>query len=283
MLLMPSIRAEGQNEIMVEWWKVVLLGAIEGFTEFLPISSTGHLLIAAKLLQFTENANGTFEIFIQLGAMLAILGYYARDLLTQAQALPNDPAIRRFWLNILIAFLPAAVVGALAHDWIKTVLFESPTIIAWALIIGGIVLIAIEQLPKRVTTTEVTHISFGQALGAGLAQLTALVPGVSRSGATIVGGLLGGVDRPAATNFSFYLAIPTLAAATLFDLVTSLGQLTTSDLGHLVLGLIVAMITAWISIGWLLRYVARHTFVAFGLYRIAIGILILGLRALHWL
>jgi undecaprenyl-diphosphatase len=268
---------------MVDWWKVILLGAIEGFTEFLPISSTGHMLIAAKLLQFTENAGGTFEIFIQLGAIIAVIGYYARDLLAQARAFPTDAAIRRFWFNIVIAFLPAAAVGALTHKWIKAVLFGSPTIIAWALILGGIVLIIIERLPKKVTTTEVTHISFGQALGAGVAQITSLVPGVSRSGATIVGGLLGGVDRPAATRFSFYLAIPTLLAATLFDLVTSLDQLTTNDLGRLALGLVVAMVTAWISIDWLLRYVARNTFVSFGIYRIGIGILILILVAVHWL
>jgi undecaprenyl-diphosphatase len=263
---------------MLEWWKIIILGAVEGFTEFLPISSTGHLLIVAKWLHFQESAGGTFEIFIQLGAMLAVIGYYARDLIAQAQAVREDPAIRRFWFNIVVAFLPAAVAGLLLHNWIKAVLFASPTVIAWAFIIGGLVLLAVEWLPKRlVTTTDAMQITRRQALYTGLAQVLALVPGVSRSGATIVGGMLTGVDRAAATRFSFYLAIPTLLAATGYDLLKSIHQLTSSDLGGLALGMIVALITAWISIGWLLRYVANHTFVPFGIYRIIAGLLILWL------
>jgi undecaprenyl-diphosphatase len=265
---------------MIDWWKVVILGAVEGFTEFLPISSTGHLLLVAQLLRFTENAGGTFEIFIQLGATLAIFGYYWRELWAQAQVIPKDAATRRFWLCIIVAFFPAALVGLLLHDWIKAVLFASPALIAWALIIGGIVLIVVEKVPKRVTTHVATQITFGQALGIGLAQITALIPGVSRSGATIVGALLAGVDRPAATAFSFYLAIPTLMAATVFDLLSNLDQLTQDDVSRLAVGLIVAMITAWISIGWLLRYVANHTFVAFGIYRIIAGVIILALGVL---
>lgn len=262
--------------MLLEWWKIIILGAVEGFTEFLPISSTGHLLIVAKWLHFQQDAGGTFEIFIQLGAMLAVIGYYARDLITQARAVTHDVGIRRFWLNIVLAFLPAAILGLLLHSWIKRVLFASPTVIAWAFIIGGLVLLAVEWLPKRLVTTKDTlQITQRQAIFTGLAQVLALVPGVSRSGATIVGGMLSGVDRAAATRFSFYLAIPTLLAATGYDLLKSLDQLTSNDIGGLALGMIVAMITAWISIGWLLRYVANHTFIPFGIYRIIAGVLIL--------
>lgn len=266
----------GDGVTMDEWVKTVVLGLVEGLTEFLPISSTGHLLVTADLLRFSGSAGGTFEIFIQLGAVLAVLGYYARDLYTQARSLPSDPATRRFWLGIAIAFVPAAAIGVAFHDWIKHVLFASPTVIAWSLIVGGLVFLVVERLPQRpVTTDHETKMSLRQALGIGLAQICALVPGVSRSGATIVGGMMAGLDRPTATRFSFYLALPTLGAATLFDLSGSLNQLAPDDVGRLVVGTIVSLIVAWVSIGWLLRYVARHTFVAFGVYRIAAGLAIL--------
>lgn len=261
---------------MLEWWKIIILGAVEGFTEFLPISSTGHLLLVAKWLHFQDNTGGTFEIFIQLGAMLAVIGYYARDLIAQAQAVTHDVGIRRFWLNIALAFLPAAIIGFFLRNWIKAVLFASPTVIAWAFIIGGLVLLAVEWLPKRpVTTNDTVQITRRQAILTGFAQVLALVPGVSRSGATIVGGMLAGVDRAAATRFSFYLAIPTLVIATGYDLLKSINHLTSNDIGALALGAFVALITAWISIGWLLRYIAHHTFVPFGIYRIIAGLIIL--------
>jgi undecaprenyl-diphosphatase len=260
------------------WGSVIALGIVEGLTEFLPISSTGHLLIAADLLDFQNNIGGTFEIFIQLGAILAVVAYYARDLAAQARALPTSAATRRFWMAIGIAFLPAAVTGLVLRRWIKQVLFASPSVIAWALIVGGVVLIAIEFLPKRAAAVrDVQQISLPQALGIGVAQVLALIPGVSRSGASIVGGMLSGLDRRTATAFSFYLAIPTLGAATVVDLLGSLSQITMGDVGRLVLGTLVAMIVAWISIGWLLRYVAGHSFVAFGIYRILAGALILAL------
>ena len=257
------------------WWNVITLGVIEGITEFLPISSTAHLLLASKLLGFQNNIGGTFEIFIQLGAVLAVVGYYARDLLAQARAIPTSAATRRFWLSLLVAFLPAAVIGLLLRHWIKAVLFESPTTIAFALILGGIVLTLIERVPLRVRTTEVEGTSVGQALGIGVAQVLSLVPGTSRSASSIIGGMLGGLSRPAATAFSFYLAIPTLGAATIVDLLGSLDQITTADIPRLIVGTVVAMVTAWLSIGWLLRYVAQHSWVAFGVYRIAAGTMIL--------
>ncbi|MFN8488853.1 MAG: undecaprenyl-diphosphate phosphatase [Caldilineaceae bacterium] len=263
---------------MFEWWKIIILGAVEGLTEFLPISSTGHLLIVAKWLDFHGSAGGTFEIFIQLGAILAVIGYYARDLLAQVQSVTHDRATQRFWLNLLVAFLPAALVGFVFRNKIKEVLYASPHVIAWAFIIGGIVLLIVELLPKRqVTTKDIFGFTLPQALSTGLFQILALVPGVSRSGATIVGGMLSGVDRAAATRFSFYLAIPVLVVATGYDLLKSLHQLSANDFSALALGLVVAMITAWFSIGWLLRYVANHTFIPFGIYRILAGLLILWL------
>jgi len=262
------------------WGKVVLLGIVEGLTEFLPISSTAHLLIAADLLSFKDSIGGTFEIFIQLGAILAVVAYYANDLLAQARSVATTAKTRHFWIAIIVAFLPAAVVGLVLRKWIKQVLFASPSVIAWALILGGIALIVIELLPKRaITAQDVEEVSFGQALGIGVAQVLALVPGVSRSGASMIGGMLGGLDRRTATAFSFYLAIPTLGAATVVDLLGSLNQISGSDVGRLVVGTVVSGVVAWISIGWLLRYVAGHSFVAFGIYRIVAGALVLALVA----
>jgi undecaprenyl-diphosphatase len=266
------------------WWEVVILGIVEGLTEFLPISSTAHLLITADLLRFPNSIGGTFEIFIQLGAILAVVLYYARDLAAQARALPTSPQARRFWLGILIAFIPAAIVGLALRKWIKTVLFASPLIIAVSLIVGGIILIVVELLPRRpATTCDVEKVSFRQALGIGVAQILALVPGVSRSGASIVGGMLAGLDRPTATAFSFYLAIPTLGAATVVDLLGSLSQVSAGDLARLAVGTLVAFAVAWLSIGWLLRYVAHHSFVAFGIYRMVAGLVVLALLAAGWL
>jgi undecaprenyl-diphosphatase len=262
------------------WGGVVALGLVEGLTEFLPISSTAHLLIGAKLLGFHENIGGTFEIFIQLGAILAVVGYYARDLIAQARALPSSSAAQRFWANIAIAFLPAALVGIVLHGWIKQVLFALPAVIAWALIAGGVVFIAIERwLAPPGAPQNSESISPRQALSVGVAQIFALVPGVSRAGASIIGGMLSGLDRSTATTFSFYLAIPTLGAATVLDLLGSLGQVTPGDIGRLVVGTVVSMVIAWLSIGWLLRYVAAHSFVVFGVYRIVAGIAILALIA----
>lgn len=261
------------------WWQVVILGVVEGLTEFLPISSTGHLLIASDLLGFEGSLGGTFEIFIQLGAVIAVVGFYAPELLRQLRDAPHDPQVRRFWIAVGLAFFPAAAIGLVLHSWIKAVLF-SPPVIGVALILGGLVLIAVERLPQRAPAVhDARHVSLRQAIGIGIAQVLALVPGVSRSGASIVGGMLAGLNRRAATAFSFYLAIPTLGAATIVDLLTSLDQLTPGDMGRLFLGLVVSLVVAWLSIGWLLRYVANHSFVAFGIYRVIAGVVILALVA----
>jgi undecaprenyl-diphosphatase len=191
--------------------------------------------------------------------------------------------VRRFWLGILVAFTPAAVVGVLVKNWVKANLF-TPTIVALALIVGGVLFLVVERmkLADRADSKALTDIRLPQALIVGIAQILALVfPGFSRSGATIVGGMVSGLDRPTATQFSFYLAIPTLGLATVFDLLTSLKSIQKDDISALLLGLVVSGIVAWFAIGWLLRYVARHTFTGFGYYRIAAGILILALVAAH--
>jgi undecaprenyl-diphosphatase len=272
------------------WWQVVLLGIVQGLTEFLPISSTAHLLIAAKLIGFQNSIGGTFEIAIQFGTVIAVIAFYAVDLLGQANALIGrstpaaTAAARRLWIAVAVAFLPAALIGIAFRKVIKQVLFDSPLLIAGALIVGGIIFLVIELLPRRAArTSELGEISITQALGVGVAQVFALVPGTSRSGSSIVGGLLSGLDRRTATAFSFYLSIPVLGAATLVDLLGSLGEIQPGDWGRLLLGAVVAMIVGWLSIGWLLRYVARNSFISFGIYRIIAGAAILVLVAIGWL
>lgn len=255
-------------------WRAVVLGIVEGITEFLPISSTGHLIIASDLLNFQGSIGGTFEIFIQLGAVLAVVWYYRRDLWQQARAVPRDPKVRRFWLNVAIAFVPAAAVGFLLHEWIKERLF-SPVTVAVALIVGGIVLLLIERRDHSAGTPSVYDVTPKQALGIGLAQILSLIPGASRSATTIIGGLLTGLDRPTATNFSFYLAIPTLGLATVYDLLSSLDQISANDALNLLVGTVVSFVVALLAIGWLLRYIARNDFKIFGYYRIIFGLIVL--------
>lgn len=266
---------------MEELWKAIILGAVEGFTEFLPISSTGHLLVAERLLNFQNSMGGTFAIFIQFGATLAILLYFARDLLGQLRAVRHDRGVQRLWLNVIIAFVPAGAIGFLIHDWIKDVLFVSPYVVPTTLILGGIMMFVVEWYARgRAQVADHQQIGHGQALAVGLAQVLALIPGVSRSGATIVGGMFAGISRAAATRFSFYLAIPTMLIATIYDLLKSLDTISGNDWLLLAAGTVTAAITAWIAIAWLLRYVANHTLALFGAYRIVMGLLLFGLLAL---
>jgi undecaprenyl-diphosphatase len=265
--------------------KAIIMGIVEGITEFLPISSTGHLIVAGSLLQF--NALGsTFEIFIQLGAVIAVVLYFRLRLLEQVQTI-TQPRTQRFWLAILVAFVPAAVVGFLLIDWIDANLFNSTTV-AISLIVGGIAFIIIEAARKQQQTTRapepetaVEDISLRQALLIGITQILALIPGVSRSGATIIAGMLVGLSRPAATEFSFYLSIPTLGLATLYALLRSLDSLTGDQAILLGVGMVVSGVVAWFAIDWLLRYVRTNTFTGFGIYRIIAGAVILLLVALQ--
>lgn len=287
---------------MIEFIKVIILGIVQGITEFLPISSTGHLIIASSLLNFAHSSGGTFEIFIQLGSVLAVVAYYRADLLRQVRTVHRDRGVQKLWLAIVIASIPAALAGFLVRDTIKENLYKADgntnatglAVIAIALIIGGIIFIVMERVrarrinPIEVTTkTEVTpeqadleSITLRQAVGVGIAQMFALVPGVSRSGASIVGGLLSGMNRPTATKFSFYLSIPVLGGATILDLLLSLDEIT-SEAGilSLILGTIVTAIVSWFAIDWLVRYVARNDFTLFGVYRIILGGIILLLGA----
>lgn len=266
---------------MVEWVKVIVLGIVQGITEFLPISSTGHLIVTGAILNFENSLGGTFEIFIQLGSVFAVIGFYRTELMHQVRTIRTDPDTQRLWLALLIAAVPAAIIGFMLRGWIKDVLF-TPFVVALALIFGGVVFIIVESRPpspEADTTTSLAAISRRQALLIGVIQVFALIPGMSRSGSTIVGGLLAGLDRRTATAFSFYLSIPILGGATIADLIFSLDDITRGDLFNLLLGAVVSGIVAWFAIGWLLRYVARNNFMFFGYYRIAVGILIILLVA----
>lgn len=265
----------------------VVLGIVEGITEFLPISSTGHLLVASAFLNFPTAAlavpdpkafRDTFSIFIQIGAVAAVFAFYGRDLVAQARRIGHDRVVQRFWLGIALAFLPAALVGFLLRNVIKAVLF-TPLVVGVALLIGGAIFLLIERRPRAAHITALEGIGLREALLIGVAQMTALIPGVSRSGASIVGSLLLGLDRRTATAFSFYLALPTLGTATLFDLLLALreGAVTGAHLPLFGVGALTSFGVAWLSIAWLLRYVSRHTFRLFGYYRVAAGAAIIAL------
>ena len=263
---------------MGDIFKVIVLSLIEGLTEFLPISSTGHLIVGTALLDFNE-IGAVFEIFIQFGAVLAVVFYYRVTLREHASGIFLDQNVRRFWLYIMLASLPAAALGFFFGGGIESYLF-SPAVVAMALIAGGIVFLLVEQLPRfRERSTEpvtpITHVTIRQALVVGAVQVLALIPGMSRSGTTIVGGMLAGMDRRLATEFSFFLAIPVLGGATVYKLLSSLDQLQANELALLLLGALLSGIVAWAAIDWLLKFISRNSFVFFGYYRILAGALIL--------
>ena len=254
--------------------KAALLGLIEGVTEFIPVSSTGHLILASHWLGETGEAAKTFDIFIQLGAILAIVWLYRARLTRTVLAARHDPVSRRFVLNLGIAFLPAAIIGFLFHDWIKAHLF-TPTVVASALVAGGLVILLIEWARPRERVAEVADVQPPTALGVGLVQVLSLVPGTSRSGATIMGGYALGLSRRAATEFSFFLSIPIMFAATLYDLFKSRGALGAADAPAFAVGFVVSFVSAVIVVRAFLRYVSHHSFSAFAWYRIALGVVLL--------
>jgi undecaprenyl-diphosphatase len=255
-----------------EMLEAVLLGFLEGFTEFIPVSSTGHLLLAGHFLGF-ESTGRTFEVLIQLGAVLAVLSVYFGRLWRVAVALPSDPGARRFVLAILVAFLPAAVIGALAHGIIKEVLFESPALICIMLIVGGIALWAIDRIDLRPVHDDAMRYPVGLALRIGLFQCLALVPGVSRSGATIAGALLMGCSKRSAAEFSFFLAMPTMAGAFAFDLFQNRHLLSFDDAMLIVVGFVAAFVAAVVVVRTLLEFVSRHGFTPFAYWRVIVGVL----------
>ena len=258
----------------------LFLGLIEGLTEFIPVSSTGHLLLAGHFLGF-ESAGRTFEVVIQLGAVLAVLTVYSAKLVGLVRAAPRDPAAFRFLMAVLVAFLPAVVVGVAAHGIIKAVLFETPMLIAAMLILGGIVLLFVDRMAARPRYEDAMDVPLGTALKIGFIQCLAMIPGVSRSGATIVGALLMGADKRSAAEFSFFLAVPTMAGATLLDLLEMFGQDTTWATSHnitmLLVGCVVAFIVAILAMKWFVAFLTKYGFKAFGWYRIVVGAIILAM------
>ncbi len=249
-----------------------LLGLLEGLTEFIPVSSTGHLLLAGHFLGFSSNGK-TFEVVIQLGAIMALVTVYAGRLAHLFAAARHEDWARRAVVSVLLAFLPAVFVGLLLHDFIKKVLFETPVLIAVMLIVGGVVLLVIDRIaPKEPPIREALAIPFGKSLAIGFFQCLAMVPGVSRSGATIVGALLLGVEKRAAAEFSFLLSMPTMAAAVAWDLVKSRHELDFGAWGQIALGFAVAFVTAVLVVRFVLDWIGRHGYAGFGWWRIAVGL-----------
>jgi undecaprenyl-diphosphatase len=252
----------------------IVLGLVEGVTEFLPISSTGHLILAARLCGLTGDRAEVFEIFIQLGAVLAVVVEYRAKLAAVVLGFPREAKARSFAMSVAIAFLPAAALGLATHDWISEHLF-GPRTVAAALIVGAVAILLVERSRRRVAVDRAEDVGPLRAGLIGLAQCASLWPGFSRSAATILGGLLCGLDRRAATEFSFFLAIPTLGAATVYDLAKKHEALAQGDLVWLLVATGVSFVVAWASIRWLLRFVATHDLTPFAWYRIALGVIVL--------
>ncbi len=255
--------------------KAAIMGIVEGLTEFLPISSTGHLILAGALLGFDDDKAKVFDIAIQTGAIFAVVLYYWQKISSTIVALPSQRQAQRFALNVLIGFLPAAVIGLLVYKTIKSHLFN-PGVVAGAFIVGALIILWVEKVAKPVARIHsVDDLTPLDALKVGLVQCLGMIPGTSRSGATIIGGMLLGLSRTVATEFSFFLAIPTLVGAGVYSLYKERALLSWADLPLFGVGLLFSFISAWLCIRWLLRYVASHTFVGFAWYRIAFGIVVL--------
>jgi undecaprenyl-diphosphatase len=255
--------------------KAAIMGIVEGLTEFLPISSTGHLILAGHLLGLQGERDKVFEIAIQTGAILAVIIVYWQKIRSTMVALPSEREAQRFALNVLVAFIPAVVLGLALGKLIKEHLF-TPGVVATTFILGGFVILWAEgRHHPRVRISEVEEMRWTDALKLGLVQCLALVPGTSRSGATIIGGMLLGLSRKAATDFSFYLAIPTLIGAGAYSLLKERASLSADDLPMFLVGLLFSFVSAWLCVRWLLRYISTHDFKPFAWYRIAFGLIVL--------
>jgi len=256
---------------MADWLMAIILGLVEGLTEFIPVSSTGHLLLLGHFLGF-ESTGKTFEIVIQLGALLAIISVYFNRLGTLATRWPFAVESRRFLIGLLVAFAPAVVIGVFAYDFIKLVLFETPVVICVALIVGGILLLLLDRMKKVPVYLEADRYPLRVYFLIGLFQCLAMIPGVSRSGATIAGGLLLGTDKRSAAEFSFFLALPTMGAAVAYDLLQNWERLDFSDAGLIAIGFVTAFLTALAVVKLLLEFVSRHGFAPFAWWRIVVGV-----------
>ncbi|MCG9118619.1 undecaprenyl-diphosphate phosphatase [Laribacter hongkongensis] len=264
--------------------KAAIMGIVEGLTEFFPISSTGHLIVVGDLINFDDRIGNVFEVVIQLGAILAVCWEYRARLWQVAIDLPTSTMARKFVLNLLIAFLPAAIVGVLLIKTIKSYLFN-PVAVACALVVGGLVILWAERRECTARVHRIDDMSHLDALKVGLAQIASLIPGTSRSGSTIIGGMLFGLDRRVATEFSFFLAIPIMFAATAYDVLKHWELFTAADLPTFGTGFLFAFLSAFIAVRGLIRFVASHTFNVFAWYRIVFGLIILGswwLGLINW-
>ncbi|HEY0885150.1 MAG TPA: undecaprenyl-diphosphate phosphatase [Ramlibacter sp.] len=262
--------------------KAAVMGIVEGLTEFLPISSTGHLILAGSLLGFHDEKAKVFDIAIQTGAILAVIIVYWAKIRDTLVALPTQRQAQRFALNVLIGFLPAVVLGLLFGKAIQAHLF-TPEVVASTFILGAFVIIWAERRPREsVRVHDVDAMTWKDALKVGLVQCFAMIPGTSRSGATIIGGMLLGLSRKAATDFSFYLAIPTLVGAGVYSLYKQRALLSMADLPMFAVGLLFSFLSAWLCVRWLLRYISTHSFTPFAWYRIAFGIIVLLTAMTGW-
>ncbi|MDD7909815.1 MULTISPECIES: undecaprenyl-diphosphate phosphatase [Pseudovibrio] len=248
----------------------LILGIIEGLTEFLPVSSTGHLLLVGHFIGF-ESEGRMFEVLIQLGAILAILSVYFKRLWQLASTIPTDPRSRHFVTGIVIAFLPAVFIGVLAHGFIKQVLFETPVLVCVTLIFGGIIMLLVDKMPLEVKYREITEYPLGLCLKIGLCQCVAMIPGVSRSGATIVGSLLMGTDKRSAAEFSFFLAMPTMTGAFAYDLFKNRDLITVDNATIIGIGFVASFIAGYFVVRTFLDFVSKHGFAPFGWWRIGVG------------
>ncbi|MFG1480834.1 undecaprenyl-diphosphate phosphatase [Xanthobacter sp. V4C-4] len=254
-----------------DMFEALVLGLVEGLTEFIPVSSTAHILLLGHFLGF-ESTGRTFEVLIQLGAVLAILTVYFERFLRVARQLPTNPGARRFVIGVVVAFLPAAVIGALAHGFIKSVLFETPALICAALIFGGVVLLFIDKVVPEPRYNNAMGLPLSVALKIGFWQCLAMIPGMSRSGSTIVGAMLMGVDKRAAAEFSFFLALPTMLGAFSYDLYKNRNALSFDDGLLIAIGFVAAFCAAVMVVRSLLDFVSRHGYRPFGWWRIAVGV-----------
>ena len=253
-----------------DFLSALILGAVEGFTEFLPVSSTGHLILAGELLNFQADLGKVFDVVIQLGAILAVVVFSFARLWRVLVGLPSDPAARRFALAVILAFLPAAVLGAAFHGAIKAMF--TPWVVVTTFILGGVAILVLERIAPRPRYRTIEGMPMKTALGIGFCQVLAMIPGVSRSGATILGGEMLGVDRRTATEFTFYLAIPTMLGAAVFDLWKARHDLTGNGLGIIAIGFVTAFIVAIPVVRGLIGFVGRYGLRPFAWYRIAIGL-----------
>jgi undecaprenyl-diphosphatase len=273
---------------LVLFIKAALMGVVEGLTEFLPISSTGHLILADALLDFARSVGAdkakVFEIAIQTGAIFAVVLVYLQRIKDTISGLGSDPKAQRFAINVIAGFFPAVIMGLAVGKAVKAHLF-TPTVVATTFILGGFIILLAEHLAKRQSSPRVATVddmSLADAIKVGFVQCLALVPGTSRSGATIVGGMLMGISRKAATDFSFFLGIPTLIGAGAYSLYKERALLSVADVPLFSVGLVFAFLSAWVCVRWLIRYVSSHDFKPFAWYRIAFGILILVSAHFGW-